>query len=350
MTSLAPKARSFKSESELEAFMSTPSERIVNLMKRLEGDIAILGIAGKVGVTLGMMAVRAIRAAGLDKKVYGISRFSDPASRAKLDALGITTIACDLLDGASVDKLPFAKNVIFMAGRKFGTVGAQDLTWATNTVTPVNVAKRFASSSIVAYSTGCVYDFASPHSGGSTEKDDPKPVGEYAQSALGRERVFEYCSRTAGTPICLFRLNYAIDLRYGVLCDIAAKVYAGEPVDLSVGSFNCIWQGDVLERTLLSLELCSSPPTAINITGPETVSVRWAAEEFGLRFGRRPLFAGIERSEASGYLSNSAKSIGLFGYPSVSLSEMVDMVADWIAAGGTSLGKPTHFESTDGNY
>ena len=350
MNRVAGSSQRFKSEAELEAYMSTPSERLITLMKKREGDIVILGIAGKVGVTLGMMAARAIKAAGVEKKVYGVSRFSDPASRAKLDALGITTIACDLLDGASVDKLPFAKNVIFMAGRKFGTVGAQDLTWATNTVTPVNVAKRFASSSIVAYSTGCVYDFASPHSGGSTEKDDPKPVGEYAQSALGRERVFEYCSRTAGTPICLFRLNYAIDLRYGVLHDIAAKVYGGEPVDLSVGSFNCIWQGDVLERTLLSLELCSSPPSAINITGPETVSVRWAAEEFGLRFGRKPLFAGIERSEARGYLSNSAASIGLFGYPSVSLSEMVDMVADWIAAGGASLGKPTHFESTDGNY
>ncbi|MFA5852470.1 MAG: NAD(P)-dependent oxidoreductase, partial [Spirochaetales bacterium] len=324
----------FKNEADLEDFMSTPSERVIRLMKKLDGDIAILGIAGKVGMTLGMMAMRAIKAAGVDKKVYGISRFSDATSRSKLDALGLETIACDLLDGAAVNKLPYAKNVIFMAGRKFGTVGAQDLTWATNAVTPANVAKRFAASSIVAYSTGCVYDFAPPFSGGSTEKDDPKPVGEYAQSALGRERIFEYYSRMAGTPICLFRLNYAIDLRYGVLYDIAAKVFVGEPVDLSVGSFNCIWQGDVIERTLLSLELCSSPPTAINITGPETVSVRWAAEEFGLRFGRKPNFSGVERGEASGYLSNAAKSIGIFGYPAVSLPEMVDMVAGWIMAGG----------------
>ena len=350
MNRVAGSSQRFKSEAELEAYMSTPSERLISFMKESEGDIAILGIAGKVGVTLGMMAARAIKAAGVEKKVYGVSRFSDPASRAKLDALGVSTIACDLLDAAAVDKLPCAENVIFMAGRKFGTMGAQDLTWATNTIAPANVARRFASSSIVAYSTGCVYDFAPPFSGGSTEKDDPKPVGEYAQSTLGRERVFEYYSRTAGTPVCLFRLNYAIDLRYGVLYDIAAKVHKGEPVDLSVGSFNCIWQGDVLERTLLSLDLCSSPPTAINITGPETVSVRWAAEEFGLRFGRKPLFAGIERSEASGYLSNAAASIGIFGYPSVSLSEMVDMVADWIIAGGSSLGKPTHFESTDGRY
>lgn len=350
MSPWAAQPRSFQDEATLEAFMSTPSERVIGLMKRLEGDVAILGIAGKVGVTLGLMAARAIQAAGVKKIVYGVSRFSDPASRAKLDAAGIQTIACDLLDVAAVDALPFAKNVIFMAGRKFGTAGASDQTWAINTITPANVARKFAKSSIVAYSTGCVYDFASPVSGGSTEDDEPRPLGEYAQSALGRERVFEFYSGTAGTKVCLFRLNYAIDLRYGVLYDIAAKVYGGEPVDLSVGTFNCLWQGDVLERTLLSLELCASPAEIINITGPETVSVRWAAEEFGRRFGREPLFAGAEKEGAAGYLSNASKSIGAFGYPSVSLFEMVDMVAGWIAAGGTSLGKPTHFESTDGKY
>jgi len=339
-----------KSETELETFMSAPSERVVRCMRELDGDIAILGIAGKVGVTLGMMAVRAVKAAGLNKKVYGISRFSDPASRSKLDALGIKTITCDLLDGASVDKLPPAKNVIFLAGKKFGTVEAQDLTWATNTLVPANVARHFASSAIVAFSTGCVYDFAPPWSGGSVETDDPKPVGEYAQSTLGRERIFEYYSRTAATPVCLFRLNYAIDLRYGVLYDIAAKVYGGEPISLSVGTFNCIWQGDVLERTLLSLKLCSSPPTVLNITGPETVSVRWVAEEFGHRFGREPIFMGSEPSGPGGYLTNAAKSFSLFGYPSISLPDMIDMVAQWMSAGGSSLGKPTHFESTDGKY
>lgn len=339
-----------RNEAELEAFMSAPSAKVISLMREIGGDIAILGIAGKVGVTLGMMAVRAIEAAGVKKKVYGVSRFSDVASRSKLDALGIETIACDLLDGASVNKLPGAKNVIFLAGRKFGTVGAQDLTWATNTIVPANVARHFASSAIVAFSTGCVYDFTPSFSGGSIESDDPRPVGEYAQSTLGRERIFEYYSRTAGTPVCLFRLNYAIDLRYGVLYDIAGRVNGGEPIDLSVGTFNCIWQGDVLERTLLSLKYCTSPPTALNITGPETVSVRWAAEEFGRRFGKKPLFTGAEPCGAGGYLTNAAKSIGLFGYPSVTLPDMIDMVAAWVAAGGASLGKPTHFESTDGRY
>ena len=337
-------------ETELESFMSSPSARVVNLMREIEGDIAILGIAGKVGVTLGMMAVRAVKAAGVNKKVYGVSRFSDASSRSRLDAQGIETIACDLMDTASVDKLPSAKNVVFLAGKKFGTVGAQDLTWATNTIAPSNVARHFPSSSIVVFSTGCVYDFAPPYSGGSVESDDPRPVGEYAQSTLGRERIFEYYSRTAGTPVCLFRLNYAIDLRYGVLCDIAQKVRGGEPIDLSVGTFNCIWQGDVLERALLSLKLCASPPMVLNITGPETVSVRWAAEEFGRRFGRKPVFSGTEQSGASGYIGNAAKSIGLFGYPSVSLPDMVDLVAAWVGSGGATLGKPTHFESTDGRY
>ncbi|HWP68889.1 MAG TPA: NAD(P)-dependent oxidoreductase [Rectinemataceae bacterium] len=340
----------FKSEAELEAFMSAPSANVVGLMREIEGDIAILGIAGKVGMTLGMMAVRAIATAGVNKKVYGVSRFSDAGSRSKLDALGIETIACDLLDVASVRKLPIARNVIFLAGKKFGTVGAQDLTWATNTIAPANVAEHFASSSIVAFSTGCVYDFVPSFSGGSVETDDPKPVGEYAQSTLGRERVFEHYSRTSGTPVCLFRLNYAIDVRYGVLYDIASKVYGGEPIDLSVGTFNCIWQGDVLERALLSLKYCTSPPTVLNITGPETVSVRWTAGEFGRCFGRKPLFTGAEPCGAGGYLANAAKSIGLFGYPSVTLPDMIDMVAAWVTAGGPSLGKPTHFESTDGRY
>lgn len=339
-----------RNEAELEAFMSVPSARVISLMREIEGDIAILGIAGKVGVTLGMMAIRAIEAAGVKKKVYGVSRFSDVASRARLDAAGIETIACDLLDAASVDMLPRAGNVIFLAGKKFGTVGAQDLTWATNTIVPANVARHFPSSAIVAFSTGCVYDFAASYSGGSVESDAPKPVGEYAQSTLGRERVFEYYSRTAGTPVCLFRLNYAIDLRYGVLYDIAARVRAGEPIDLSVGTFNCIWQGDVLERTLLSLRHCSSPPNILNVTGPETISVRWAAEEFGRRFGRKPVFSGTEQCGASGYIGNAAKSIGLFGYPAVTLPDMIDMTAAWVAAGGSSLGKPTHFESTDGKY
>ncbi len=341
---------SLKNESELDEFMSCPSDRLVDYVAGLEGDIAIVGAAGKIGVTLAMMASRAVKASKTAKKVYAISRFSDPSARKRIEKEGVAAIACDLLDQDAVAKLPEAANVLFLAGRKFGTQGAQDLTWATNTLAPAYVARRYSKSRIVAYSTGCVYDFRNAVSGGSVERDPPEATGEYAQSTLGRERVFEYYSRAFGTKVCQFRLNYAIDLRYGVLRDIADKVYAGLPVDLSSPSYNCIWQGDVLERTILSLGLCDSPPAIINISGPETASVRWTAEEFALRFGKSALFKGEEKPEARTYLSNAAQSFKLFGYPSVSLLEMIDMTAEWIAAGGSSLGKPTHFEVTDGKY
>jgi len=337
-----------KTEEELETLLSEPDPEAVAAMGRLEGDILVLGVAGKVGVTLAAAAARACRAAGLRKKVIGVARFSDPGSRRKLEESGVETVACDLLDRGSVEKLPDAANLIFMAGKKFGTGGAEEQTWAMNTVAPVFAAERFPRSRTVVYSTGCVYDFEPPSGGGSREGDEPRPTGEYAQSALGRERVFQYYSRKNGTPVLIFRLNYAVEPRYGVLRDIADRVMAGLPVDLGVSNFNCIWQGDVITQTLLSLERCSSPAAVLNITGPETVSVRWAALEFGRRFGREPRFAG---SPGEGmYLSNAAEAAGLFGYPRVSLREALDLTADWMLAGGASLGKPTHFESRDGNY
>ena len=215
---------------------------------------------------------------------------------------------------------------------------------------PANVARRYAKSDIVVYSTGCVYDYTAAASGGSTESDPPEPTGEYAQSALGRERVFEYYARSFGTRVCLFRLNYAIDLRYGVLRDIADKIAAGKPIDISTGSFNCVWQGDVLERTLLALDLCAAPPDILNVTGPETISLRYAALELAERMGKEAIFTGVERDDARSYLNNAQRSFGLFGYPEVSLDEMFDLTAAWVASGGASLGKPTHFESTDGKY
>jgi len=215
---------------------------------------------------------------------------------------------------------------------------------------PANVADHFKGSRIVVFSTGCVYPLSAPDSGGCAEGDDPEPVGEYAQSALGRERVFEYFSRSLNMPVCLFRLNYAIDLRYGVLHDLALKVRDGEPIDLAAGTFNCIWQGDVIERAILALDLCTVPPYPLNVTGPETISVRWAAEELGRHLGRAPAFVNTERSCDPVYLSNAALSFSLFGYPRVALSEMMDMTAEWIASGGASLGKPTHFERKDGKY
>jgi nucleoside-diphosphate-sugar epimerase len=335
-------------EAQLESFLSEPPEEVIEVIKNLRGDILILGIAGKIGITLGMMASRAVRASGVKKRVLGASRFSEPGSREKLEAAGVETIKCDLLDREAAAKLPDADNIIFMAGKKFGTGGSEDLTLAMNTVVPANAAFRFPESRFVVYSTGCVYDFMSPASGGSVESDPPHPVGDYAQSALGRERVFQYFSSARGTPVCILRLNYAVELRYGVLRDIADKVRHDDEVDLSTGHFNCIWQGDVLSQTLLAFDRCSSPAEVLNMTGPETVSVRWAAEEFAKRFGKTPLFTGMEQDRV--YLNNAAKAASLFGYPRVPLLTMIDLTADWIKAGGASLGKPTHFEVRDGRY
>jgi nucleoside-diphosphate-sugar epimerase len=336
------------SEAQLEAYLSEPPEEVIAALSKLDGDILILGIAGKIGITLGMMASRAIRAGGIKKRVIGVSRFSEPGGREKLEAAGVETISCDLLDRAATAELPEAENIVFMAGKKFGTGGSEELTWAMNTVAPGNAASRYPESRFVVYSTGCVYDFASPAGGGSVESDPPCPVGDYAQSALGRERVFQYYSTSRGTPVCILRLNYAVDLRYGVLRDIAEKVRGEETIDLSTGNFNCIWQGDVLSQTLLSFGICSSPAEILNMTGPETVSVRWAAEEFGKRFGKIPRFTGREQDRV--YLNNAAKAAAIFGYPRVPLMKVIDLTAEWIKAGGSSLGKPTHFEVRDGKY
>lgn len=340
---------SFKTEEELESFMSEPTGPVVEEFRKNPGDLAILGIGGKIGVTLGMMAARARDTAGVRSRVIGVSRFSDNASRAKLEKSGVECLECDLLDRASVDRLPDAPRVVFMAGKKFGTSGAEETTWAMNTVVPAYVAGRYRDSAIVAYSTGCVYDFVTPYSGGSAESDPPKAVGDYAQSALGRERVFQHFASAEGTRVCILRLNYAIDPRYGVLHDIARKVASGEVVDLGVENFNCIWQGDVLERTLLAFRLAASPAFVLNLTGPETASVRRAAEEFGRLLGKAPVFRGGGQGGRA-YLNDAALSFRLFGYPRVPLAEMIRMQADWIVSGGGSLGKPTHFETTDGTY
>ncbi len=344
---------SFKDETELENYLSMPTPRLVEYFtasaEGTTGDIVILGIGGKIGVTLGMMAARAVALAGKKSRIIGVSRFTDRDARQKLEKAGVECVACDLLDRDAVDALPDAGRIIFMAGKKFGTAGAEETTWAMNTVVPANVAWRYRRSTIVAFSTGCVYDFESPYSGGSAECDQPRPVGDYAQSALGRERVFQHFSRAEGTPVCILRLNYAIDPRYGVLHDIARKVAAGEPVDLTVANLNCIWQGDVIERTLLSFDHAASPATIINLTGPETASVKRIAAEFGKRFGKTPSFTGTGES-GKAYLNDAGLSFGLFGYPKVTLSEMIAIQADWIASGGSSLGKPTHFETTNGTY
>jgi len=337
-------------EEELDLLLSEPSSATIEAMKRLDGDIAIIGIGGKIGPSLGRMAARAVAQANVKKRVFGVSRFSEASLEKQLASWGIQAIPCDLLDRDAVDALPDVENVIFMAGRKFGTSGGgEPLTWAMNAVLPAIVAERFKHGRIVVFSTGCVYPLVDATRGGSVEADRPDPVGEYAQSCLGRERVFEYFASLHKTRVLLFRLNYAIDLRYGVLHDIARSVWDGRPVDNSVGEFNAIWQGDVNDWALRCLEHCTSPPSILNVTGPEIETVSHAAEAFGRMMNKQVRYVKPAPGKIC-YLSNASKAFSIFGRPRVSMDEMIRLQAEWIMAGGRSLGKPTHFEVSNGNF
>jgi len=336
------------SEEQLEQMLSTPSRRLIEDVRRLDGDIMLLGAGGKMGPTLAKLAVEAMRAAGVDKKVYAVSRFSEPGLMDKLAAGGVEAISCDLLDDEALQALPDVPNVIFMAGTKFGTTGKEHLTWAMNTYLPGRVARKFRSSRIVVFSTGNVYPLTPVKQGGACESQSPAPVGEYGQSCLGRERMFEHFSRAYGTPICIYRLNYAIDLRYGVLLEIAKSVASGQPVDLTMGHFNCIWQGDANEIAIRALLACGTPPAVYNVTGPETVSVRYAAEELGRRLGKQPIYTSEESSEA--LLSNASAAMQRFGYPSVALQTLFDWTAAWVKRDGKTINKPTHFQEREGKF
>jgi len=335
-------------EAELDDLLTEPSDEVVQALGDVGGDLLVLGVGGKMGPTLAHLARRAIDRAGRPSRVIGVSRFSEPVAERQLREAGIETIACDLLEDGALDRLPDAPNVIFMAGRKFGSQGAEDLTWAMNAYLPAQVARRYRRSRLVAFSTGNVYPLVSVTSGGATEALPVGPVGEYAQSCLGRERMIEYFSRRNETPAAIIRLNYAIDLRYGILLDVARHVWSSEPVDLTMGNVNVIWQGDANRAILRSLSMCATPPLVLNLTGPETVSVRQLATRFGDVFGRTPVFVGEEESTA--LLSNAARAHHLFGYPRVPLDTMIRWVAHWVMQGGRALGKPTHFESRDGKF
>jgi len=337
-----------KDEKELEALLSRPGKETTEVFKRLDGDIIFLGIAGKIGPSLARMAQRACDEAGIKKKIIGVSRFRNQKEKTQLEELGIETIQGDLLDRDFLESLPKAKNVFFLAGMKFGSEDNLSFTWAMNSFLPGLVAEYFKNSRIVAYSTGCVYPLVPVESGGSVETDIPAPVGEYAQSCLGRERMFEFGSRKNGTPVTLIRLNYAVEMRYGVLVDIALKVKNNAPVDLSMGYFNVVWQGDANNYVLRSMELANSPATILNISGPDTLSVRNVALEFGKRFKTNVRFTGEEASTA--LLNNPAKSLELFGQPKVSVEQMMDWIADWLKNENRLLDKPTHFEVRDGKY
>jgi hypothetical protein len=328
----------------LDELLARPSDPLVRDLGRLDGDLMILGVGGKMGPTLARLA----RNAAPGKRIIAVARFSSPGLREDLEGAGIETIAADLLDREAVRALPQAPNIVFMAGYKFGAGDNPALTWAMNVHMPALVAEQFHRSRIVAFSTGCVYPFVPVSQGGATEATPPDPPGEYAMTCIGRERMFQHFSALHGTPGRLFRLNYAIDLRYGVLYDIACKVRDGVALDLTMGHVNVIWQGDAAAQALRCLLQCTSPTTPINVSGPETLSVRWLAAEFGRRFDRPPVLTGTEAPEC--WLTNTAEAARLFGYPLVPLATMLDWVADWVAQARPSLGKPTKFEVRSGVY
>ncbi len=329
---------------QLEEVLSRPCPRLVEFMKSLDGDIMILGAGGKIGPTMARTAKRAIDAAGVEKKVIAV----DVMPLSALEAEGIETITCDMLDLEAVRKLPRVKNIIYMVGRKFGSSGSESLTWAINVMVSHNVARNFTDSRIVAFSTGCVYPIMHVNTGGATENTPPAPIGEYAMSCLGRERMFDYYSETAGQQVVQLRLNYAVELRYGVLADVATKVATGQPVDVTTGSANAIWQGDACDQVLMSLALAASPAKVLNVTGPETFSIRRLAQRYGEIFGKEPIITGEENN--MGYLSDALQANTLFGNPHIPLGRIIEWIAHWIQIGGQNSGKPTHFETQDGKY
>ena len=335
-------------EAELDELLSSPRPETVEALRDCPGDIVVLGAGGKMGPTLARMAGRAAAQVGDGRRVFAVSRFSSAEVARSLGGAGIETIACDLLDHEAVAKLPDAPNVIFMAGQKFGTAAAPAATWAMNTIVPAICADRYRGARIVAFSTGNVYPLTAVTAGGAREGDPVGPVGEYASSALGRERVLEFYSARNRTPVSIIRLNYAIDLRYGVFADIGLRVWREEAVPIAMGYVNVIWQGDACRITIESLARAATPPFVLNVTGTETLAVRDVAQTFATIFGKNVRFQGKERRDA--LLSNTELMRSSFSQPEVSVQTMIEWIADWIRADGPMLGKPTHFEERAGKF
>lgn len=333
---------------ELDDFLTTPDERLIAGLNQLDGDIMIIGASGKMGPTLARLARRASDAGTVKRDVIAVARWSDTAARDQLEGAGVKTITADLDKAGDLESLPKAKNIVYMLGTKFGTTGKEYQTWSTNAYVSGSVARQFPESRFTVFSSGNIYPLRPVVTGGATEDEVPNPVGEYAQSCLARERMFEHASIQNGTPVSIFRLNYAIDLRYGVLMDIASQVLAGEEVDITMGNVNIIWQGDANKIALLCLTESTSPVNVFNVTGPETVPMRYLVEEFASRFGVDAKMSGVEADTA--LLSNATKAFRTFGYPTVPLGKMIDWVAHWAQIGGTTINKPTHFQTRDGRF
>ncbi len=341
-------APSIRDVEHLEDLLSEPTPGVVETLARLDGDLLILGAGGKMGPTLSRMARRALDAAGRRARVVGVSRFSSGRLQEHLQAQGVETIRCDLLDPEQLDRLPEAANVVAMVGMKFGATGQEALTWAMNSYLPGQICRKFRRSRIVAFSTGNVYGLTPVALGGSLESDPLEPHGEYSLSCVGRERIYEHFSRTLDIPLALLRLNYATEMRYGVLVDLARKVHAGQAIDLAMGHLNALWQADANAMALQAFAHLASPPFVVNLAGPETLSVRRVTEEFGRLLGQEVHLTGTEADDA--FLSNGQLGHRLFGYPRVGAGQMIHWIADWVRRGGATLGKPTHFEVRDGKF
>lgn len=335
-------------EEKLDTLLTTPSDVLVEDVKKIKGDIMVLGAGGKMGPTLCILAKNAIEKAGVQKRVIAVSRFTDPIATELLHKNNVETISCDLLNTEQLRALPEAENIIYMAGRKFGTDGSEWKTWAMNATLPAFVAEKFQKSNIVVFSSGNIYPIVPLSGGGCSEEDKVGPIGEYTMSCLARERAFEYAANHYGTKIFMYRLNFAVDLRYGVLYDMADRIMKGEPISIATPVLNCIWQGSANEIAIRGLLHAESPAKIMNVTGPETVSIQKAAKMLGKILGKEPIFEGEPGNDA--YLNDSAEAMETFGYPAVSIRTLIRWQAEWILDGGRALGKPTHFEERKGSY
>ncbi|MHC4496167.1 MAG: NAD-dependent epimerase/dehydratase family protein [Planctomycetota bacterium] len=331
-------------ESGLEDILSEPTDSTRNALANLSGDVVVLGAGGKMGPTLAMM----LRKASSNRSIYAVSRFSNKAARTGIERTGIKTVEADLLDESQYSRLPDVENVFFLAGMKFGASGNQPLTWAMNSFVPTLAARHYKDSRIVAFSTGNVYPLVDINSGGASEETGPGPIGEYAQSCLGRERMFEYFSQLHGTPITIVRLNYANEPRYGIIVDLATKILNGDPIDLSMGAVNLIWQRDANDYIIRAIALAKSPPAILNVAGPDIVAVRRLVEQIAGILGKEPKF--VSRQTETALLSDASYCLSEFGPPLTTLDQMVSMIVEWVASGKKTLNKPTKYDIRDGKF